>query len=415
MSARSDAPTTLHLDPRVRWLVLAGVTLVALLAIAASARAAAITPTSDANALSNAMVVGGGVTGATLNTDPLAPSPLPNATSDEPLADFPTEGSTYTIMTTGDPLFADDPNDEGNIGKNLGEPIDPPTRGDTAYDISTLAVPISVPTDKNCIALQYRFLSDEFPEYVDTQYNDAFIAELDVSNWTTSGSDIDAPRDFATNTGAAQVSVNGVGPIAVSPAESEGTTYDAATGLVTTKTQITPGNHTLYLSIFDQGDQIYDSAVFVDNVRTLTESPATCKPPEVAKTPAKPPAKPPQIPATISVGPSIEFKGSSKAVVTVNVPGPGTVTAEDASATARAGAVAKKKKKPLIKRSSVQATKAGPVEVTIRLAKAGKKALKKKGKVKVRTLISFTPAGAAASTANLTQTIKFKKKKNNKR
>ena len=66
------------------------------------------------------------------------------------------------------------------------------------------------------------------------------------------------------------MTINGVGPVAVSPAESAGTTYDAATGLVTTKTPITPGPHKVFLSILDQGDQIYDSAAFVDNLRFIT-------------------------------------------------------------------------------------------------------------------------------------------------
>ena len=46
-----------------------------------------------------------------------------------------------------------------------------------------------------------------------------------------------------------------------------GTTYDGATVLLSASTEITtPGAHTLYLSIFDQADEIYDSAVFVDNL-----------------------------------------------------------------------------------------------------------------------------------------------------
>ena len=46
-----------------------------------------------------------------------------------------------------------------------------------------------------------------------------------------------------------------------------GTTYDGATPILSAATPITPGAHKLYLSIFDQGDHIYDSAVMVDNIR----------------------------------------------------------------------------------------------------------------------------------------------------
>jgi hypothetical protein len=48
---------------------------------------------------------------------------------------------------------------------------------------------------------------------------------------------------------------------------ARGTTFDGATRLFRASTPVTPGRHRLYLSIFDQGDRIYDSAVFLDNLR----------------------------------------------------------------------------------------------------------------------------------------------------
>ena len=57
------------------------------------------------------------------------------------------------------------------------------------------------------------------------------------------------------------MSINGVGGVAATAEEAIGTTFDGATGRVTTKNPITPGAHTIFLSIFDQGDQIYDSVV----------------------------------------------------------------------------------------------------------------------------------------------------------
>lgn len=92
-------------------------------------------------------------------------------------------------------------------------------------------------------ALGARRPREEFDEFVGTEFNDAFIAEVDQSTWTTSGTEVLAPNDFATNTSGEGVTVNGVGPVAVTEAESAGTTYDAATGLVTTKTPITSGAH----------------------------------------------------------------------------------------------------------------------------------------------------------------------------
>ena len=56
---------------------------------------------------------------------------------------------------------------------------------------------------------------------------------------------------------------------------ARGTTFDGATRLLRASTKITPGRHRLYLSIFDQGDRIYDSAVFLDNLRANRRTPCT--------------------------------------------------------------------------------------------------------------------------------------------
>ena len=58
-------------------------------------------------------------------------------------------------------------------------------------------------------------------------------------------------------------------------AYAKGTTFDGATRLLRASTPITPGSQRLYLSIFDQGDRIYDSAVFLDNLRANRRTP--CK------------------------------------------------------------------------------------------------------------------------------------------
>ena len=60
--------------------------------------------------------------------------------------------------------------------------------------------------------------------------------------------------------------------------ESVGTTYDGATPLLSASTPIDAGAHSLYLSIFDQGDHILDSAVFVDALVLGTTGPGGCQP-----------------------------------------------------------------------------------------------------------------------------------------
>jgi hypothetical protein len=349
---------------------------------------------------------------------PLAPNTLfDNDTA--ALAGFPVAApgnGDFAILTTGDAGLADDTPQtlDSGSGTSNGGPA-PAGRGDTAYDVTTLRLNVNVPAAANCLALDYRFLSEEFPEYVGTSYNDAFIAEIDSSTWTTSGSAVSAPNDFATHTGAEGVNVNGVGPVAVSAAEASDTTYDAATGLVTTKAPIAPGAHTIFLSIFDQGDHILDSAAFLDNLQFITESPDTCKPPFVAETvppPVTPPVTPPVVTPppsnTITVGSKIVFK-SGATVLSVTVPGPGILQVAPSGAGARA--VAAKKKPALIKSVRVSVKKAGVVKVTLRPTKAGKKVLKKKKKITQKMRITFTPTGGTPNTKTKTITIKRKVRK----
>lgn len=360
--------------------------------------------------------------------DPAAPMVLfDNGTAS--LAGFPAGSDDFGILTSGDANLADDvPQDQDPASGTANGGSTPPERGEGAFDVSTLRLDVTVPPGASCLALDYRFLSEEFPEYVGSEYNDAFIAEVDQSTWATTASTITAPNDFATDTSGTGVNVNGVGPVAVSPAESSDTTYDAATGLVTTKTPITPGAHAVFLSIFDQADQILDSAVFLDNLRFVAEDAATCRPPFVEETPAPqaPPAGDPgpgggvaPVDPTPSSQPSNEFTVGSKivfkngiTVLTVEVPGPGVVAVTPAGGAQASAAMAKKKaKKPaLVKSARKVATQAGKVKISIKPSKAGKKVLRKKGKLKAKVRLSFTPTGGTKKSTVKTITIKRKKK-----
>src|SRR5262249_21242416 len=152
-------------------------------------------------------------------------------------------------------------------------------------------------------------LSEEYPVFVGSEFNDAFIAELQNSNWSVSGGgEISRANDFATSLEGFPASVNGAGPGAMSPVEAAGTYFNAATGLITTKTPVSPGEEEVALSIFDAGDQMLDSAAFIDNMRFVNESPETCKPPtskqlEIQTTPP-PPSN------AFTLGSSVKFKNS---------------------------------------------------------------------------------------------------------
>lgn len=408
--------------------------VVALIALPASASAATVTPQPDAGQLGLALFGPNNVAyGYNQGQTVFAEQPRTSSTGGSPYA--PTSGSfeapylgfnasstdKTVVLATGNvtdiPLY-----NQGSTLSYTGYYDEVENHSANANDVTTLKVALTVPAGKTCLSFDYRFLSEEFPTYVGSKYNDAFIAGIDFNDWENeSAYNITRPHDIAADPAGKPVSVNGVGPTAMLPAEAQGTVLNAATGLVTTKAPITPGAHFLYFSIFDAGDKQLDSAVFIDNLQLLTESSATCKPP-LAQQLAPPAVAPAAPPNTFSLGSKIVFgKGTTNVIVTV--PAPGVVTATDGStATASAAALrsvgisAKKKKKKkkspaLVKTTTVTVTAAGAVSVPIKLTKAGKALLKKAGKVKVKIRFTFTPTGGTPNSVVKTFTIKPQKAK----
>ncbi len=214
------------------------------------------------------------ITGASFVERP--PNGQPNIVSDTPLAGLPTHGSSYGILTTGDATIAGNPNDSGSSGASNGGGN---VRGDNDFDVSILKVDLAVPQAASCLSIDFKYLSEEYPEFVNGGANDAFIAELDNSTWTTSRANgtLSAPNNFAFDQLGNPISIDSTGSTSVSAEAAAGTTYDAATRLLTAKTPITPGAHSVYLSIFDQGDSIYDSAAFVDNLNLTADSGTNCQ------------------------------------------------------------------------------------------------------------------------------------------
>ena len=238
--------------------------LVAVFAATITAYAAILPVTNDAAGAANLAAAiaspSAAVTSASFVT---VTGGTPNAVADAPLSSFPTNGSTFAILTSGNASLADDPNVAINSGaNNAGGNV----RGDTDYDVTVLKIDLDVPAAANCLTFDFQFYSEEYPEWVGTAYNDAFIAELDSSTWTTAGTSISAPNNFAFDPSGDVISINSTGVTEMTAANAVGTTYDGATPLLSASTQITPGAHSLYLSIFDQGDQVLDSAAFVDNL-----------------------------------------------------------------------------------------------------------------------------------------------------
>ena len=199
----------------------------------------------------------------------------PVAVVSSPLAGFPTSGSSFAILTSGDALLADDENVGGSSGAGNGGGGG--GHGDSFHDLVTLRLDVTVPAGANCLALDFRFLSEEFPEFVGGSVNDGFVAELDTSDFTADAGNnnaVVAPHNFAFDDTGSVISINTAG---FSADAAAGTTYDGATSKLRALTPVTPGNHVVFLSVFDQGDSAYDSAALIDNLRTFTVPTGSCQ------------------------------------------------------------------------------------------------------------------------------------------
>lgn len=166
------------------------------------------------------------------------------------LLGFPSgRDSDFLMFSTGVASQIDTvANTSGSQGTDLGAYG---VSGDTATISFTIDVPASPVTQK--FKFDFMFLSDEYPEYVGSSYNDFFTA-------TVNGTNV-ALDEFGN-----QVSVNNV---FFTGASAGGTFFDGRTSQLTGSYTVAPGTTTLnvVLSIGDVGDGIYDSAVLLDNFR----------------------------------------------------------------------------------------------------------------------------------------------------
>jgi hypothetical protein len=160
------------------------------------------------------------VTGAAYVAKPAFGTPV--AVSSDPLASFPTGGGDYGILTTGDATLAGTADTSGSSGVGNGGGS---VRGDSDFDVVVLRIDLDVPATANClVGMDFRFLSEEYPEWVGSRYNDAFVAELDSSTWTTNGSTISAPDNFAFDPQGLPITINAAGVTSMTHEQASSTT-----------------------------------------------------------------------------------------------------------------------------------------------------------------------------------------------
>ena len=217
--------------------------------IGVGSAAAVITPTQSANALAGALDRNGGVTGAALTEVP--PNGNPTAVSDSDLALFPLDGPSYAVLSTGDATAAGDPDNSESTSSDNGS--NPSNAGPGVYDQATLRVDFTVPAEANCLTFDYRFLTEEFDEFVGSDFNDAFLAELDASSFILEDDgSVVAPNNFAAGP---DVDVTTVKESSTSADNSFGTTYDGATAILRATTPISEGAHSVFLTVYDAAER----------------------------------------------------------------------------------------------------------------------------------------------------------------
>lgn len=248
----------------------------AVLLVCAAQAGAAVNSTTSATSIARAIasnpsqVIGGEFIGQQTTANP-----GPAAVGSGGIAGFPTAGADFGVLSTGNAqnAVAGDQSFFSSTVNGVGPPV--LERGTKAFDYVVLKIDVQVPVGANCASTDMRFMSEEYPGYINSGYNDSFLIEVDRSTWTASASGLAAPDDVAASSGQ-RITVDTLGVSGFTASAAEGTTYNGGSPLLQAKFRVTPGRHQIYVSVLDQGDPNYDSAAFVDNLRFSNELPGTC-------------------------------------------------------------------------------------------------------------------------------------------
>lgn len=185
-------------------------------------------------------------------------------------ASFPTSGADFGMISTGDTDRMNDANAEPNLSTILtGQ------NTNAGQDLVGLSITFNAPAGANCLNADVKMLSEEFPEFVGSQFNDFAAASMNnPSVPSVSGTDPSLAGNFlfdgSTPPNELEINTSQL----VSAAAAAGTTYDGATPTLLTQTAVTPGaSNTVRLWTGDLGDSIYDTTLFVDNVRIFPKEP----------------------------------------------------------------------------------------------------------------------------------------------
>lgn len=164
------------------------------------------------------------------------------------------------VLTTGDALIAEDAaNTQTNAGATTGAAADGQLTalvGGTGFDAAVLKFDFT--SASGDLFFNFVFASEEYNEYVGSQYNDVFAFFVDGVNIALVPSTTTPIAINTVNSGSnsAFYNNNSPGPFA--------TEYDGFTTVFTVSALgLSAGQHTIKLAIQDMGDSVLDSAVFI--------------------------------------------------------------------------------------------------------------------------------------------------------
>lgn len=176
---------------------------------------------------------------------------------------FPIESETFTVLSTGKATEAD----RENLEENLTTTLDG-LNNENGHDMVQFWLELQVPEGVNCAGFDFAFYSEEYDEFLNSEYNDTFTAEKGDSDLSIVGNEVIAPNNFAFDEDGDIISVNtsfGTSPDTES-------TYDGVTPLLHAETPVDPGTVEKFIfTVQDLGDSLYDSAVFLDAFRFSKE------------------------------------------------------------------------------------------------------------------------------------------------
>lgn len=201
---------------------------------------------------------------------------------------LPQTGGTMLALSSGSARAPGDPGYKNPSGNTKGythgtppgypkeSPACPGVITGTAQDGAALEITLRVPSNAKSFKYQQNFFTWEYSGFICSRYNDFFVAMMDPPPAGLQDGNIAFDQDnnpISVNNSLLQVCNPGTYkgktfacPLGTSTLSGTGFENHAATGWLTTQTDVTPGSEiTLRFAIWDSGDGALDSTVLIDD------------------------------------------------------------------------------------------------------------------------------------------------------